>query len=221
MRVVLLGPPGAGKGTQARQMAARYGVPQISTGDILRQAAARGTPLGRRAKTFMDRGDLVPDDLVGEIVEERLLDDDCKTGFILDGFPRTVAQAEALERFLERKDERLDAVISIEVAREDVVKRLGGRRVCPECGAMYHEVFDPPAREGRCDDCHGELRQRSDDKEDTVSARLDVYWRSTAVLLGYYRDRGLLVAVDGSGCPQEVFGRVVAGLRGEGGCPAG
>ncbi len=213
MRVVLMGPPGAGKGTQARQLEQKHGVPQVSTGDILREAVQQGTELGVRAKTYMDRGELVPDELVAGLVAERLAAPDCQSGFILDGFPRTVAQAEILTHYLEERGKPLDAVISIQVPQEEVLRRLSGRRVCQKCGAMYHKVFSPPAQEGVCDQCGGDLYQRSDDREETIKARLEVYERSTAPLLAYYRQKGLLCEVAGVGSFEEVEAQIAFCLQ--------
>jgi len=213
MRIVLVGPPGAGKGTQAKLLEQAHQIPQISTGDILRAAVKQETSRGRQAKAYMDQGELVPDQLVTDIVEERLVAEDCRRGFILDGFPRTVAQAEALAQGLARQGEHLDAVMSVEVPREELVRRLSGRQVCRECGAMYHRIFSPPVHEGVCDKCQGMLYQRSDDQEETVAARLEVYARSTAPLLTYYRQRGLLREVEGMGSPEEVFARIVSCLQ--------
>ena len=213
MRVVLVGPPGAGKGTQAQMLKQAFTIPHISTGDLLRQAAREETALGQQARTYMDKGELVPDELVTAMVAERLQHADCASGFLLDGFPRTMAQADALAGELIRSGKRLDGVVSIMVPRADLVERLSGRRVCHECGTMYHERFDPPKRAGVCDKCQGVLYQRSDDNAETVSARLVVYERATAPLLSYYRDRALLYEVDGRGTPEEVCQRITATLK--------
>lgn len=213
MRIVLIGPPGAGKGTQARLLEQAHQIPQISTGDILRAAVKQKTPCGQQAKAYLDKGELVPDQLITDLVEERLTAEDCRRGFILDGFPRTIAQAEALAQGLDRRGERLDAVVSVEVPREELVRRLSGRWVCRECGAMYHRVFSPPVHEGVCDKCQEMLYQRSDDQEGTVAARLEVYARATAPLLAYYRQEGLLCEVEGTGSQEEVFARVVSCLQ--------
>ncbi len=204
MRVVFLGPPGAGKGTQARDLAREWGVPQIATGDILRQAVAAGTRLGREARDYMDRGALVPDEVIVGLVAERLGEPDAAGGFILDGFPRTVAQAEALERLLEETGQALDAVVYFEVSEPELVRRLTGRRVCRECQAAYHTVSAPPRREGTCDRCGGALYQREDDSEATVRTRLEVYTRQTAPLLERYRRRDLLTTVKGEGAIDEI-----------------
>ena len=213
MRIVLLGPPGAGKGTQAQTLKQKFAIPHISTGDLLRQAVKEGTELGRQARAYMDRGELVPDELVTAMVAERLYHPDCTSGFLLDGFPRSIAQAEALAAELTRSGKKLDGVVSIMVPRSELIERLSGRRVCRQCGAMYHERFDPPKRAGVCDKCQGTLYQRSDDNSETVDARLVVYERSTAPLLSYYRDRGLLYEIDGRGTPEEVGQRIIAALK--------
>lgn len=208
MRLIFLGPPGAGKGTQARTLAAEEGIPQIATGDMLREAVARGTRLGREAKSYMDRGALVPDEVVVGLVAERLDRNDAKKGFILDGFPRTVAQAEALERLIKDRDLAVERVIFFEVSESELLRRLTGRRVCRGCGATYHLAFSPPKKAGRCDQCEGELYQREDDGEATVRRRLAVYAEQTSPLLDYYRSRGLLVEVPGEGSPDEI-GRAI------------
>ncbi len=212
MRLVLLGPPGSGKGTQAQRLVERYKIPQISTGDIFRQAVRDQTELGKRAKEYMDRGELVPDEVVVGMVEERLGQSDCKNGFILDGFPRTIAQAEALDKLLAGKGEKLDAVLEISVPDEEVVKRLSGRRTCRQCGAMYHIEFNPPKEPGKCDKCGGELYQRDDDKEEVIKSRLQVYHSQTAPLIEYYQKEGLLKKIDGLGGIEEVFARIVDAL---------
>jgi adenylate kinase len=198
-RVIFLGAPGAGKGTQARALAAERGVPQVATGDMLREAVAAGTPLGLEAKRYMDAGALVPDEVVIGLVEERLARPDAARGFVLDGFPRTAAQAEALDAMLRRRGESLDRVVFLDVGREELIRRLTGRRVCGRCGTAFHVVSAPPKVAGRCDNCGGELTQRSDDTREAVATRLDVYEKQTAPLLAYYRDRGLLVTVFGEG----------------------
>jgi adenylate kinase len=198
-RVIFLGAPGAGKGTQARRLAADTGVPQVSTGDMLREAVAEGTALGREAKRYMDQGALVPDEVVIGLVDERLARPDAGRGYVLDGFPRTVAQAEALDALLRRRGQALDRVVFFEVSREELLRRLTGRRICRRCGTAFHLVSAPPKAEGRCDQCGGELYQRVDDAESTVAHRLDVYQAQTAPLLDYYKQRGLLVRVAGEG----------------------
>jgi len=197
MKLILLGPPGAGKGTQAKMLTDRFGIPQISTGDILRAAVKEGTPMGVKAKAFMDAGGLVPDEVVVGIVRERLQMSDCGAGFILDGFPRTVAQADALKESLQQLGKNLDAVISLDVDVEALVERLTGRRTCKACGRGYHIKFDPPRVAGTCDICSGELIQRDDDKEETIRKRLEVYHQQTAPLVAYYRTDSLLTSVDG------------------------
>lgn len=197
MKLILLGPPGAGKGTQAKMLTEKYGIPQISTGDILRAAVKEGTPMGLRAKSCMDAGELVSDEVVVGIVRERLQKPDCQSGFVLDGFPRTVPQADALTETLKTLDKALDAVISLEVDIEALVERLTGRRTCSNCGRGYHVRFDPPKQESICDACGGALMQRDDDQEATIRNRLDVYQEQTAPLVAYYRQVGLLRALDG------------------------
>ena len=209
MRVIFLGPPGAGKGTQARQAARRWGVPQVATGDMLREAVIAGTPLGREAKQHMDGGGLVPDAVIVGLVAERLALPDARKGFVLDGFPRTVAQAEALDHLLEEQDATLDRVVLFRIAEGDLVTRLTGRRVCRQCGRNYHVALSPPARDGVCDGCGGVLYQRSDDQEETVRRRLTVYERDTQPLVAYYRQRSLLTEVPGGGAIPEVFDAVL------------
>lgn len=197
MKLILLGPPGAGKGTQAKMLVEHFGVPQISTGDILRAAVKEGTPMGVKAKSFMDAGALVPDEVVVGIVEERLQKEDCGAGFILDGFPRTVPQADALQSTLAGLGKELDAVVSLEVDIEALVVRLAGRRACKSCGAGYHLQYEPPVKSGVCDACGGELIQRDDDKEETIRNRMSVYLEQTLPLVEYYQGAGLLSQVDG------------------------
>jgi adenylate kinase len=199
VRLVFLGPPGAGKGTQARDLAGEWGVPQIATGDMLREAVAAGTPLGQQAKAHMAGGGLVPDDVIVGLIAERLGQPDAKRGFVLDGFPRTIPQAEALEALLDRLGQRLDRVIFFDVSEGELLRRLTGRRICRNCQAAYHVAANPPARDGVCDRCGGPLYQREDDSEATVANRLQVYARQTAPLLAFYRDRGLLAGVAGEG----------------------
>jgi adenylate kinase len=212
MDLILLGPPGSGKGTQAKKMVERYHIPQISTGDILRAALKEKTRLGLEAKQYMDQGRLVPDEVVVGIVRDRLKAPDCRGGFILDGFPRTVPQAEALGVTLQTMKRGIDHVISIEVDKEELLKRLGGRRTCRSCGAMYHLMFDPPKKEGVCDKCGGELYQRDDDHEKTIRARLKVYDEQTAPLIAYYRGKGLLHSIDGVGEVGEIFQKIVKAI---------
>ncbi|WP_025324268.1 adenylate kinase [Deferrisoma camini] len=214
MRLILLGPPGAGKGTQAKRLIERYGIPQISTGDILRAAVRDGTDLGKKAKQYMDAGKLVPDEVVIGIIEERLQEADCANGFILDGFPRTVAQADALNRVLANLGQAIDHVVSIEVPDEELVERLTGRRTCRGCGAMYHVKFSPPKAQGVCDKCGGELYQRDDDREETIRARLKVYHEQTAPLVEYYEKAGLLRRIPGQGSVDEIYARIEGVLGG-------
>ncbi|MBS1112347.1 MAG: adk [Nitrospirae bacterium] len=208
MRIVLLGAPGAGKGTQAKKLIEKYGMPQISTGDLLRAAVAAGTPLGKEAKSFMDKGELVPDRVVLGMVEERLKQDDCKKGYILDGFPRNTAQAEALDKMLGALNMSLNAALSVDVPFDDLMKRLTGRRTCKGCGQMYNIYFKAPAKDGVCDKCNGELFQRDDDKEATIKKRLEVYTSQTEPLIGYYRNKGILKSVSGTGSIDEIFKKV-------------
>lgn len=208
MNAILLGAPGAGKGTQAKRIASTYGIPHISTGDMLRDAVASETPLGVEAKQFMDRGDLVPDSLVVGIVKDRLSHADCDTGFLLDGFPRTAAQADALEGALTLVGKAVDAAINVDVSEDELLRRLTGRRTCSGCDRVYHMVFSPPKQEGVCDVCGSRLYQRDDDTAETVSNRLRVYHEQTAPLVDYYQSKGLLKSVDGNGTPDEVFDRV-------------
>ncbi len=218
MRLVLLGPPGAGKGTQAKWLVERYGIPQLSTGDMLREAVARGTEVGRRAKAVMERGELVSDAIINAIVAERIGRADCARGFVLDGFPRTIAQAEALDSMLAARGEKLDAVIEIRVEREALVERIAGRFACAKCGAGYHDRFKRPKVEGVCDLCGGtEFVRRKDDNAEAVRTRLEAYEAQTAPLLPYYRERGLLRTVDGMLPIAEVtaaIGRVLEGIGG-------
>jgi len=213
MKLILLGPPGAGKGTQAKMLTDEFAIPQISTGDILRAAVKDGTPLGVKAKSFMDAGGLVPDEVVIGIVAERLQQDDCTNGFILDGFPRTVAQADALQANLEKMGKNLDSVVALQVDAEALVERLTGRRTCKACGRGYHISFDPPVEQGRCDACGAELVQRDDDREETIRKRLDVYDEQTSPLINYYREAGLLVDLDGMLPIAEVQETLLAALR--------
>jgi len=212
LRVVFLGPPGAGKGTQARQLAREWGVPQIATGDMLRESAQNGTRLGLEAKRYMNQGVLVPDDVVIGLVDERLAEADAKSGFVLDGFPRTVAQAEALDGLLRRRGLVLDRVIFFQVSRDELLRRLTGRRVCRRCGATFHQAFSPPAVNGQCDRCQGPLYQREDDAEEAVAKRLEVYDTQTAPLLDYYRHRHVLTEVPAEGPVEQVSGEIRKGL---------
>jgi len=209
MRLVMFGAPGAGKGTQAKRLSERLGVPHISTGNMLRENIEQGTELGRAARSYMDRGELVPDDIINGMVRVRLEESDCEHGFILDGYPRTIPQAEALDRMLGEMGIELDAVFDLEVPDEEIVRRLSGRRVCRRCGASYHVVFNPPKQPGVCDVCGGELYQREDDTEEAVLNRIAVYKRKTKPLLEYYVRQGLLRTVDGTGSIDEIFGRLL------------
>ncbi len=215
MKIILLGKPGAGKGTQAKMLIDKYKIPQISTGDILRKAVADGTPLGKEAKAIMERGELVPDKIVLGLVEERLKQDDCKKGFILDGFPRNTAQAEALDQLLNNIKMPLDSALSVDVPKDDLMKRLTGRRTCKSCQQMYNVYFSPPKKEGVCDKCGGELFQRDDDKEETIRKRLDVYDAQTAPLIDYYKKKGILKSVVGVGSIEEIFKKVCTVLEGK------
>lgn len=213
MRVVFLGPPGGGKGTQARFLEGRYGACQVSTGDILRKAVRDQTPLGKQAAEYLDKGELVPDDVMLSLVAGRLREETCKRGFILDGFPRTIAQADGLEAILRDMGSRLDCVFLIQVPRDVVIQRLAGRRSCKRCGTLYHVAFNPPNRGGFCDRCNGELFQREDDREETIAARIYIYETQTAPLIDYYRKQGLLKEINGLGSVEGIHGRVLQVLR--------
>jgi adenylate kinase len=215
MRLVLLGAPGAGKGTQAKMLIEKYKIPQISTGDILRKAVADSTPLGKEAKVIMDKGELVPDKIVLGLVEERVKQDDCKKGFILDGFPRNTAQAEALDKMLNAMGLPIDSALSVDVPKDDLMKRLTGRRTCKNCQQMYNVYYSPPKKDALCDKCGGELFQRGDDKEDTIKKRLEVYDAQTAPLIDYYNKKGILKSVMGVGNINEIFNKVCALLEGK------
>jgi len=212
VRVVLLGPPGAGKGTQAKLLRDRFEACQISTGDILRKAVADRTPLGEEAGTYLNRGELVPDDVIVRLVGERLKQKDCAKGFVLDGFPRTLPQAESLEGILKAMGLPLDGVLSMQVPPEVIVQRLAGRRNCQDCGALYHLSFDPPRNGETCDRCDGHLQQRDDDREETITTRLRVYESQTAPLANYYRQRGNLREIDGVGKVEDIQKRIVEAL---------
>ena len=214
MNLVLMGLPGAGKGTQAEKIVEKYNIPHISTGDMFRAAIKGGTELGLQAKSFMDKGELVPDEVTIGIVRERLGKDDCRNGFLLDGFPRTVAQAEALEGILSELDRPIDYVINVDVDKEILLERLTGRRICKECGATYHLVFNPPAEEGTCDRCGGELYQRADDNAETVQNRLDVNLKQTQPLLSFYEGKGTLRNINGQQDIKVVFEDIDALLGG-------
>jgi adenylate kinase len=213
MRLVLVGPPGAGKGTQAQFISSHFAVPKISTGDIFRANVSEGTELGVEARKFMDAGDLVPDEVTIAMVKDRLSYDDVSEGFLLDGFPRTVHQAEVLDGMLADRGKAVDVVLELVVDDEEVVRRLSGRRTCRQCGHVWHVDFDPPADEGTCDRCSGELFQRDDDSEDTIRHRLDVYADQTSPLIGYYGDKGLLRGVDATGPVEDVTDRAINVLR--------
>jgi len=210
MNIILLGPPGAGKGTQASRLIGKYAIPQISTGDMLRAALKEGTPLGLEAKKYMDQGALVPDSVVIGLVKERIQKPDCSKGYMLDGFPRNVSQAEALDKMLGELKQRIDGVVCIEVPNKELLGRLTGRRTCRSCGAGYHVMFDPPKTDGKCDKCEGELYQRDDDNEATVSSRLKVYEDQTKPLIDYYEKQGKLRRIDGVGSMDAIFGRITA-----------
>lgn len=214
MNILFMGPPGAGKGTQAEVIVNEFGIPHISTGDAFRLAIKQGTPIGKKAKEYMDQGLLVPDDVTIGIVEERLQQSDCEKGFLLDGFPRTLSQAEALDEILSRLNTKLDHVINLKVDRDKLMARLTGRRICKNCGATYHVIFNPPKQEGVCDKCGGELHQRSDDNEESVGTRLDEYINKTAPLLTFYENKGLLRQIDGDQEIGTVSDEIVSVLRG-------
>ena len=213
MRIVLVGPPGAGKGTQAQFIASHLAIPRISTGDIFRYNVTNNTDLGRKAKEFMDRGDLVPDEVTVAMVRDRLAEDDAQEGFLLDGFPRNVPQAETLKKMLSEWDVRLSVVLELVVDEDEVVRRLSGRRTCRRCERVQHALYDPPARKGICDDCGGELFQRDDDSEETIRHRLVVYAEQTAPLISFYADENILIGIDATGPVEEITSRAMAALR--------
>ena len=213
MRIVLVGPPGAGKGTQAQFISSHLAIPRISTGDIFRYNVTSNTELGRKAREYMDRGDLVPDQVTVAMVRDRLGEDDAQEGFLLDGFPRNVPQAETLKKMLSEWDARLSVVLELVVDEDEVVRRLSGRRTCRRCERVWHIMFDPPTRDGICDACGGELFQRDDDREETVRHRLEVYKKQTAPLVSYYADEGILIGIDATGPVEEVTERALAALR--------
>lgn len=209
MKIIMLGAPGAGKGTQAKKIAAKYEIPHISTGDIFRANIKEGTELGKKAKTYMDQGLLVPDELVVDLVVDRVKQDDCSNGYVLDGFPRTIPQAEALDNALATMGEAMDYAINVEVPDENIVRRMSGRRACVDCGATYHIVYAPTKEENVCDNCHGELILREDDKPETVQKRLNVYHEQTQPLIDYYTGKDILVEVDGTVDIDDVFAAIV------------
>jgi len=213
MRIILLGAPGSGKGTQAQKLIEKFGIPQISTGDLFRSAVKNQTELGKKAKEFMDKGALVPDEIVIGMVEERLSQPDTKNGFILDGFPRTIPQAQALEKMLARLNMKIDAVVEIDVPDDEVIKRIAGRRTCRNCQAMYHIETLKPKVPGKCDKCGGELYQRDDDKEEVIKSRLKVYHSQTAPLVEFYGKKNLVKKISGMGTIDEIFGKIVKALR--------
>ncbi len=210
MKIVMMGAPGAGKGTQAQKISEKYGLPQISTGDIFRANIKEGTELGKQAKVYMDQGLLAPDELVNSLVADRITRDDCKNGYILDGYPRSINQAEALDKELAARGEKLDYAINIDVPDENIINRMSGRRVCLNCGATYHVVYNPPKVEGICDECGSKLVQRDDDKPETVKERLDVYHEQTQPLIEYYDKEGILRNVDGTQDIDDVFAEIVS-----------
>ena len=213
MRLVLVGPPGAGKGTQAQFLASHLSVPKISTGDIFRDNVSHGTALGRRAQAYMERGDLVPDEVTIAMVTDRLADDDAGSGFLLDGFPRNLPQAETLKKLLLAWDTRLDLVLELVVDDDEVVRRLSGRRTCRRCGRVWHTTFDPPSRPDICDDCGGELFQRDDDREETIRHRIEVYQQQTSPLIAFYADEGILLGIDATGPVDEITDRALNAMR--------
>lgn len=213
MRVVLVGPPGAGKGTQAQFIASHLAIPKVSTGDIFRYNVSGSTELGQQAKTFMERGDLVPDEVTVAMVASRLQEDDAQSGFLLDGFPRNVPQAETLKKMLADWGLRLDLVLELVVDQDEVIRRLSGRRTCRKCGRVWHVAFDPPSLAGKCDECGGELFQRDDDREETIRHRLEVYQHQTQPLISYYADEGILLGIDATGPVDDVTERALLALR--------
>jgi adenylate kinase len=213
VRVVLVGPPGAGKGTQAQFIASHLAIPKVSTGDIFRYNVSAGTELGRQARSFMERGDLVPDEVTVAMVASRLQEDDALSGFLLDGFPRNVPQAETLKKLMADWGMRLDLVLELVVDHDEVIRRLSGRRTCRKCGRVWHVAFDPPSVPGKCDECGGELFQRDDDREETIRHRLEVYEQQTQPLISYYADEGILLGIDATGPVEDVTERALLALR--------
>ncbi len=213
MKIIMLGAPGAGKGTQAKQIAAKYSIPHISTGDIFRANIKNGTELGEKAKSYMDQGLLVPDELTCDLVVDRIGQDDCTNGFVLDGFPRTIPQAEALTNALDKLGDKMEYAIDVDVPDENIVKRMSGRRACLDCGATYHIVSIPPKKEGICDSCGSKLVLRDDDQPETVQKRLDVYHEQTQPLIDYYKEAGILHTVDGTQPMEDVFAEIVKVLN--------
>ncbi len=209
MKIIMLGAPGAGKGTQAKMIAEKFGIPHISTGDIFRANIKNGTELGKKAKEYMDKGQLVPDELTVEILLDRVAEDDCKNGYVLDGFPRTIPQADVLDKELTKLGDQVDFAINVDVPDENIVRRMSGRRACLKCGATYHIEHIPPKKEGICDTCGSELVQRDDDKPETVKNRLKVYHEQTQPLIEYYEKKNILKSVDGTKDMQEVFSSIV------------
>ena len=214
LRLIFLGPPGSGKGTQASRLSQRFGIPQISTGAILREAVANKTELGIKAKEYMDKGELVSDDVIIGIICDRIVQTDCENGFILDGFPRTIVQAESFDRMVKEKNIPIDVVLSLDVSEEMVVRRLCGRLVCPECNVNYHLEFNPPKKKGVCSKCGGKLYHRPDDEEDVVRRRLKIYKETTEPLIGYYQQKGLLRVINGTETIESIFKQLVIVLEG-------
>ena len=213
MKIIMLGAPGAGKGTQAKKIAEKYSIPHISTGDIFRANIKNNTELGQKAKTYMDKGELVPDELVVDLIMDRFKEADCANGYVLDGFPRTIPQAEVLDKALTELGDKIDYAINVDVPDENIIKRMSGRRACVTCGATYHIVHIPPKKEGVCDTCGSELILRDDDKPETVKNRLDVYHKQTQPLIDFYTEKGVLRSVDGTVDMKDVFAAIVAILE--------
>ena len=213
MQIVLFGPPGAGKGTQAKFLSEEFNIPHISTGDILRENVRKGTPLGLKAKSYMDKGELVPDALLVDLVRGRLAEPDTKKGFLLDGYPRTIPQAKALDEILDDLNRKLDAVVNIDVGQAELVRRLSGRRMCKKCGASYHVAFNPPKAPDVCNACGDELYQRADDREEAIKNRLAVYHKQTQPVLDYYKKKGILINIDGDREIDEVKADIIRALE--------